>query len=159
MNDTTESEDLIRTLEEIGTCMLTTVDAEGRLVSRPMSIAHIDEDNQFWFFSRVGAEKVDDIVGEGQVNLAFVKGKTWVSVAGAASVSTDESKKAELWELGARAYFAEGPEDAEAALILVQPESAQYWEGPGTAVALMKMTKASLGKEQPHMGDQGRVDL
>ena len=163
MGETKQPQDLMQMLEEIGTCMLTTVDAEGRLASRPMGVAHIDEDHRLWFFSRVESEKVDDVVGEGQVNLAFVDDKTWVSVAGSAVVRTDEATKVQLWDLGAKAYFADGPEDPDVALIEVRPESAQYWEGPGSAVALVKMATASLankwGKDSPSMGDQGRVDL
>lgn len=159
MSETKRPDELTKMLEKIGTCMFTTVDSDGRLVSRPMGVAHVDEDHALWFFTRVESEKVDDVVGEGQVNLAFVDDKTWVSVAGTATVSTDEQKKAELWQLGAKAYFADGPEDSDAALIRVDPESAQYWEGPGSATALVKMARAALSDDQPTMGEQGRVDL
>ncbi|WP_261623438.1 pyridoxamine 5'-phosphate oxidase family protein [Nesterenkonia marinintestina] len=159
MTETKSPAELIELLDDIGTCMFTTVDSEGRLVSRPMGIAHVDEDHRLWFFTRVESEKVDDVVGEGRVNLAFVDDKTWVSVAGTASVSTDEQKKSELWQLGAKAYFADGPEDSDAALICVEPDSAQYWEGPGSAAALVKMAAAAVSDDRPTMGDQGRVDL
>lgn len=151
--------DLIKQMTSIKTCMMTTVDENGRLVSRPMALAQADEDHQLWFLTRVDSEKADDVVGNGDVNLAFVADKTWISVAGSASLTTDRQKKRELWELGAKAYFADGPEDPEAALIRVDPQTAQFWEGPGKIAALVKMTAAAVSNSAPDMGEQGRVQL
>ncbi|GAA4910225.1 pyridoxamine 5'-phosphate oxidase family protein [Nesterenkonia rhizosphaerae] len=153
-------EDLIATLKDIGTCMFTTVDSTGRLVSRPMAVSHIDEDHRFWFFTPVDSEKIDDVLGDGHVNLGFVADKTWVSVAGTAALVTDPQKKAELDDLGAEAYFSDGADDPDAALLCVTPDTAQYWEGPGKASALVKLVKSSLSSEDtPDMGDHGRVNL
>ena len=75
------ADNVVEKLKSIGTCMFTTVDSAHRLVSRPMAVTHIDEDHRLWFFASAGSEKIEDILGEGQVNLAFVADKTWVSVA------------------------------------------------------------------------------
>lgn len=153
------AEDIIENLNSIGTCMFTTVDASNRLVSRPMAVTHIDDDHRLWFFSSAGSEKVEDILGEGNVNLAFVADKTWISVAGTAQVVTDEQKKTELETMGAQAYFSEGAEDSEAVLLCVAPENAHYWEGPGKAAALVQLVKSSASKDTPNMGDSGSVTL
>ncbi|MCT1605909.1 pyridoxamine 5'-phosphate oxidase family protein [Nesterenkonia massiliensis] len=153
-------EDLLSTLKDISTCMFTTVDSTGRLVSRPMAVSHIDQEHRLWFFTSASSEKISDILGEGHVNLSFVADKTWVSVAGSAEVITDQQKKAELEDLGAEAYFSDGAEDTEAVLLSVTPDTAQYWEGPGKAAALVKLVKSSLSsQDSPDMGDHGRVDL
>jgi general stress protein 26 len=151
--------DLIKQMTSIKTCMMTTIDENGKLVSRPMALAQADEDHQLWFLTRVDSEKADDVVGNGDINLAFVADKTWISVAGGASLTTDRQKKQELWELGAKAYFADGPEDPEAALIRVDPQTAQFWEGPGKVAALVKMTAAAVSDSAPDMGEHGRVQL
>lgn len=151
--------DIIENLESISTCMFTTVDASHRLASRPMAVTHIDDDHRLWFFTSAGSEKVEDILGEGNVNLAFVADKTWISVAGTAKVVTDEQKKDELETMGAQAYFAEGAEDSEAVLLCVDPENAHYWEGPGKAAALVQLVKSSASKDTPNMGDSGSVTL
>lgn len=153
------AEDITKKLDSIGTCMFTTVDKTQRLVSRPMSVSHIDDEHRLWFFSPAGSEKIEDVLGEGNVNLAFVADKTWISVAGTAQVVTDEQTKTEVKDLGAKAYFAEGAEDDQAVLLRVDPENAHYWEGPGKAAALVKLVKASASRETPNMGEQGSVNL
>ncbi|GAB3847500.1 pyridoxamine 5'-phosphate oxidase family protein [Nesterenkonia populi] len=151
--------DLIDRMNDIGTCMLTTVDAAQRLVSRPMAVSTIDEDHRIWFFTPVDSEKVDDVLGEGQVNLAFSQDKTWVSVTGTAEVVRDEEKREQLKDIGAEAYFSDAAEDPQAALLCVTPETAHYWEGPGKAVALVKLAAAAVRSRSPEMGDQGEVSL
>lgn len=153
------AKDVIGRLDDIGTCMFTTVDSAQRLVSRPMSVSHIDDHHRLWFFTPAGSEKIEDVLGDGHVNLAFVADKTWISVTGVAKVVDDTHKKQELKDLGAQAYFAQGAEDSEALLISVDPENAQYWEGPGKAVALVKLVTSAASEGTPNMGDQGRVDL
>ncbi|MCH8559662.1 pyridoxamine 5'-phosphate oxidase family protein [Nesterenkonia sp. DZ6] len=158
MTDMTANE-LVKKLNSIGTCMFTTVDQNGRIVSRPMGVTEIDDQHKFWFFTPLNSDKIEDIIGEGEVNLSFVGDHTWVSIAGSAQVIADLERKKELWDLGPKAYFEGGPEDPNAVLIEVTPETAQYWEGPGKAAALVKMAKASLSSETPNMGDQGQVEL
>ncbi|NDK32939.1 pyridoxamine 5'-phosphate oxidase family protein [Nesterenkonia haasae] len=153
------AKDLIARIDDIGTCMFTTVDSSQRLVSRPMSVSHIDEHHRLWFFSPAESEKVDDVLGDGHVNLAFVADKTWISVAGTAEVVDDAQKKQELEDLGAKAYFAKGADDSEAWLISVDPETAQYWEGPGKAVALVKLVASAVTDSTPSMGDKGHVEF
>ncbi len=150
---------LIEQMQDIRTCMMTTVDESGHLVSRPMALAQADDDHQLWFITNVDSEKVDDVVGTGEINLAFLADKTWISVSGHAFLTQDPAKKQEIWELGAKAYFSGGPEDPQAALIRVDPQTAQFWEGPGTVAALVKMTTAAFSEGSPDMGEQGRVEL
>lgn len=159
MAQKTETQQVIEDIEEIGTCMFTTVDAEGRLASRPMVLKRVDEEHRLWFLTRADSEKVDDIIGAGEVNCAFVAENTWISVAGRAVVSQNEELKAELWKLDAKAYFAEGPDDPAAALIQVTPETAQYWESPGKAATLVQLAVSAVRRESPDLGDQGRVHL
>ncbi|GAA1149591.1 pyridoxamine 5'-phosphate oxidase family protein [Nesterenkonia lutea] len=158
MTDLT-AEDLVKKLNDIGTCMFTTLDQSHRIVSRPMGVTEIDDQHKFWFFTPLNSDKIEDIIGEGEVNLGFVDDHTWVSIAGNAQVIADEKRKAELWDLGPKAYFEGGPEDPNAVLICVTPETAQYWEGPGKAAALVKMAKSAFSDDTPNMGDQGRVQL
>ncbi|WP_146339543.1 pyridoxamine 5'-phosphate oxidase family protein [Nesterenkonia sp. NBAIMH1] len=151
--------DLIDRMNDIGTCMFTTVDASGLLVSRPMSISAIDDDHHVWFFTPLDSDKVAEVLGEGQVNLAFSADKTWISVAGTADVVKDEEKREQLKDMGAEAYFSDAADDPRAALLRVTPESAHYWEGPGKAVRLVKLAAAAVSSGQPNMGDQGSVNL
>lgn len=153
------AQELISRIDDIGTCMFTTVDSSKRLVSRPMSVSHIDEQHRLWFFSPAESEKIDDVLGDGHVNLAFVADKIWISVTGVARVVEDAHKKQELEDLGAKAYFAKGAEDSEALLISVDPDTAQYCEGPGKAVALVKLVASTVTDSAPAMGDKGRVEL
>lgn len=77
--------------------MLTSVDADGRLVSKPMATQDVEFDGDIWFISERDSEKVRNITANPRVNVAYAKNDAWVSVAGTASVVDDEAKLAELW--------------------------------------------------------------
>src|SRR5690348_4767714 len=55
----------------IHVAMLTTVDEDGTLHSRPMGTQEVDQDGCLWFFTEAAAEKVGDVQHDQQVNVAY----------------------------------------------------------------------------------------
>ncbi|MEI5604562.1 pyridoxamine 5'-phosphate oxidase family protein, partial [Streptomyces brasiliscabiei] len=74
-------------VEDIDFTMLTTVDDDGHLVSRPMSTRRMDESGDIWFFTSEDTEKVDEARAHRDVGLSYcdAKGMRYVSVGGRAS--------------------------------------------------------------------------
>jgi general stress protein 26 len=68
--------------------MLTTVDAEGALASRPMTVLQMDAQGALWFFVDVKSPKVDRLRA---VNLSFVDGdqSAYVSLSGHGEIDSD----------------------------------------------------------------------
>src|SRR4026207_1740014 len=82
-------DDLYHLIDGIEIAMFTTRRADGQLVSRPMQVQERTSGADFWFMTNVEAHKLDDLMGDPNVNLAFYKDRSreWVSVAGVATAS------------------------------------------------------------------------
>ena len=76
-------------------------------------------------------------------------------------VSFDKNKMAELWTPTLKAWFPEGLEDPELALIKVEVERAEIWDSPPSKVVkLVGMAKAMMtGKPYTEAGDHRQIDI
>ena len=157
----------IRTLGQkikgIKIAMLTTVDPDGVLRSRPMATQEAEFDGRIWFFTRNSSGMVHSVEADQHVNLAYSdpSDHRWISVAGRARLVHDKDKMAELWTPALKAWFPEGLEDPEIALLCVDAESAQIWDSPsGALVHLVGFTKAILtGKPYDERGETQKLDI
>ena len=122
--------------------MLTTVGADGSLVSRPMGVQDVDFDGDLWFFADADSHKVHEIEAGSPANAAFADSTAWVSVSGPAEVVRDVAKNRELWGVTAEAWFPDGPETPGLVLVVLRGETAEYWHAKGgrltTAFSLVK---------------------
>jgi len=82
-------------------------------------------------------------------------------VQGVATVSRDKDKMTQLWTPTLKAWFPEGLEDPEIALIRVEVGSAEIWDSPPSKVVrLVGMAKAMMtGKPYDNAGDHRQMDL
>lgn len=148
-------------IEDIRIGMLTTVNEENWLVSRPMAVQQIDEDGTLWFFSSRSAPKVEQIEqNERQVNVSFtdVGNASYVSVAGIGHEVDNRAMIDELWNPMAKAWFPKGKDDPELILLRVQIQMAEYWDASASMmVRLFQQASALLTGKQPDMGDHEKV--
>lgn len=160
-------EENIRTLgEKIGgirVAMMTTVESDGVLRSRPMLTQETDFDGQLWFFTSIQSGKVEAIRNDQHVNIAFVSDDDgrYVSVAGRARVVRDRPKMEDLWSSALKAWFPKGIDDPDLALLCVEVESAEYWDSPsGGFVQLMGFTKALFTGKRFDIGEEhAKMDI
>ena len=149
-------------IKEIDLCMLTTVDAEGRLHSRPMSNnREVEFDGDLWFFTYDQTGKTEEIQREQQVNVSFSdpKGTSYVSLSGTAEIIRDREKMAELWQPHLKAWFPHGLDEPNIALIQVTAHQAEYWDGPSRPVAMAISLAARVRGKTPEMGENKKLDL
>ncbi|RIX30040.1 pyridoxamine 5'-phosphate oxidase family protein [Amnibacterium setariae] len=140
--------------------ILTTVDDDGRLVSRPMAIKDREFDGDLWFFTEDPSHKTVEVRRDPQVNVALESGKGWVSLSGEAEVVRDAAKIDELWDTGAEAWFEHGREDPKVALLKVTVHSAEYWATDDPKpVVLLKYAKAAVTGGRPDVGEARTVEL
>ena len=140
--------------------VITTVNTEGHLVSRPMAVKERDFDGELWFFTEDPSHKTDEIRANPEVNVALDAGGGWVSLAGEAEIVKDPAKIDELWDTGAEAWFTEGRSDPKVALLRVVAHTAEYWatDDPKPLV-LLKYAKAAVGGGRPNIGEARTIDL
>lgn len=150
-------------IEGIRIAMFTSVDEDGSLHARPMGTQSAEFDGTLWFFTWKNTEKVDEFQHNPSVNVAYSdpNKQTYVSVSGRASLVLDKGKMEELWEPPLKAWFPDGLDDPNIALIKVDVESAEYWDSPSSKmVHLYGMVKAALThKPATDVGENETVDL
>jgi general stress protein 26 len=125
---------LAELIKDVEIAMLTTVSADGRLVSHPLGTQQVAFDGDLWFATAADSHKVSEIAANPRVNVAYASKdrNTYVSVSGIASIVDDRAKIEELWSPPMKIFFPEGKDDPRLRLIKVSVESAEYWDGPGT---------------------------
>ena len=139
--------------------MLTSVDADGGLISKPMATQDVEFDGDVWFIAERDSQKVRNIEAHPHVNVAYSDRSSWVSLSGTAAVVDDAAKLAELWNTFTDAWLEGGPENPNNVLIRVEADSAEYWDGPGSTVTqVLNLVKAKVTGER-YEGDNETVDL
>ena len=149
-------------INDIKFAMLTTVEADGSLHSRPMATQQVEFDGDLWFFTGASAHKVHDIEQNPQVNVAFANpdDQSYVSMSGRAHLVLNRQKAEELWNPFYRTWFPDGLDDPDLALLKINVESAEYWDSPSSAVVhLFGVAKAMVTGERPEPGDNEKLEL
>ena len=151
--------DLIKGID-IG--MLTTVSDKGHLHSRPMRTQNTEFDGTVWFFTKADSGKTHEIEVNPQVNVAYARNNSqdYVSLAGTAELVRNKAKNEELWNPLYKAWFPDGLDDPELALIKVTAHGAEYWDSPSSVVVhIAGFIKAVTTGKQLEVGDNQRVEL
>lgn len=165
MSDTTHSEaveKLGELIKDIKIAMLTTAATDGALHSRPMGTLQKPFDGTLCFFTDIESGKVYEVQADQNVNVAYTEtdANTFVSVAGRAKVSRDRAKIKELWNPIMKAWFPDGEDSPNIALLEITIESAQYWDSPNNKIVnLAGFVKATLTGERFQPGENETVEL
>ena len=146
-------------IKGIRVAMLTSIDPQGRLVSRPMATQDVEFDGDVWFIAERNAEHTLNLRSHPQVNVAYSSSSSWVSLAGTAEVVDDRARLEDYWNAFTDAWMEGGPENPENVLIHVRAETAEYWDSPGSKVTqVVNLVKAKVTGER-YEGDNKVVDL
>lgn len=150
--------DALRTLiEGQRFVMLTTSTVDGsKLVSRPMTIQELVG----WdarFITQASNDAAEQSDGRA-VNLSFMDGNTYVSLAGTGSVERDPAKKRELWSKLNEAFAGE-VDDPNNVVLTVTIASGEYWDGGNSVAQAIRVAKAAVTGERPDGGAHGTVEV
>lgn len=141
-------------LKHFKTAMLTTVNADGRIHSRPMMTQDADSDADLWFVSALDCEKVSEIQAHPQVGVIYYRDadNAYFSIAGDARIITEPKEIRRRWKDEWRMWFPEGPENSRLCLIKIDAREAEYWEPTGTRLTVMfEQARAALTGEHPEL--------
>lgn len=157
-------EKLAKLIGDVKVAMLTTVDDDGSLRSRPMMTQKAEFDGRLWFFTKSDSSKSSEIQREHRVNVSYSdpSSQVYVSVSGTARLLNDPDKIRELWTPAHRAWFPDGLEDPDLSLLRVDADKAEYWDAPSSMIVqAIGFTKAMLtGKAYgDEAADHGKVTL
>src|SRR5690606_15197283 len=123
-------------IKDVKIAMMTTVDTDGTLHSRPMYCMDADEHGDLWFFTQIQSPKMTEISRDGDVNLGYAdtSKQSYVSIAGKAEIVRDKAKLKEKWSEPVRTWFPEGVDDPTISLIRVHPVKGEYWDSPSSTM-------------------------
>ena len=163
MNDIRETknsdiETLRNLIKDIKFTMMTTVEADGSLRSRPMTTQQVEFDGELWFFTDDTTEKIHELEKDQHVNLSYASSDKdkYVSVSGKATVVHDKRKAEELWNPLYKAWFPKGLSDPNLVLLKVTIDKAEYWDGPGSKVVQLFSFAKALATGQRASGTENK---
>jgi len=111
--------------------MLTTIEADGSLRSRPLETVEVDPEGCLWFFTQAHSPKAARAqAADHQVALSYAdpRDEDFASISGTARVVRDEDRMRGLWSRDLERWFPRGLEDPDLALLEVRIDKAEYWD-------------------------------
>ncbi len=161
MTQASDFEKFRELIKDIDLCMLTTVDENNDLHSRPMSLnSDVDQQGNLWFFTSSNSHKASEIERTPNVNVSFIdtRKQHYVSVSGTAEMVHDRQKIKELWKPVLKAWFPDGPDQPDVALLKVRMTKAEYWDGPSSMIAqAVSFVSAILTGKQVELGENKKL--
>ncbi len=143
-------------------CMMTTVGKDGSIDARPMALQNTPFEGTLWFLTRSTSEKVEEVQEDQHVTLTFAEpadGK-FITLKGRASVSQDRAKIHELWNSMYKAWFPDGEDDPEIAVLRVDVSEGDYWEASSSRmVRYAKYALAAATGGSVPVGESGHVTV
>lgn len=162
--DDEKAEKLYALIKDVKIAMMTTVDTDGTLHSRPMYNQEADEHGDLWFFTKLRSGKTTELSKDNEVNLGYCdpEKQHYVSVSGKGEIVRDKATIQDKWSEGMRTWFPQGTDDPDIALIRVKPVKGEYWDSPSsTLLHLYGYVKAVVTGQSPggEVNDQAKVNL
>jgi len=152
---------LVELIRDIRVALLTTVDRDGGLHTRPVQTLQVEADRTLWFFTDWSSPKVDELHHNVRLGLAYADPakNVYVAVNGSGTLIRDIEKAKQLWSIDQRAYYPAGPEDARLALLRVIIERAEYWIAPGRLSYLVAAVAATVtGTPTGVVGENRKIE-
>lgn len=159
-------EKLAELVKGIDFTMFTTINEDGTLHSRPMSTQKVDKLGPFngtlYFIGRMDSRTADEIRDDQYVllNYADTSDAKYIAVQGYATVSRDKAKIHQFWNDAYKAWFPQGEDDPNIALISVRTIGAEYWEANASRIVrLGKWAIAAITHGATDFGDNGEIKV
>lgn len=155
-----EIKKLSELMKDIKFAMLTTLEEDGSLHSRPMTTQQIDFEGDLWFFTSAASGKVWEAGHQRQVNVSFAdpEKSRFVSVSGTAALTRDRAKMEQLWKAPYKVIFPNGLDDPDLAMLQVTVQKAEYWDSSPTAIGrAIDFAKAYLTKDVSKLGEHAKI--
>ena len=165
MKDKSDQETLWGLIKEVKFAMLTHRHGDGSLQGHPLTTQNrsIDEGSVLYFFISEKSELASRLHQDTNVNVSYSDpgAGIYVSIAGAASFSSNAATKERLWSPMAKAWFPGGVNDPDLALLEVKISHAEFWDVKDSKVTqLFKMAKAAVTGEPPkNMGEHKELKV
>ncbi|CAF2469127.1 unnamed protein product [Rotaria sp. Silwood2] len=147
--DQKDLEKLFEIIRHAKFSMLTTVNQDGTLHSRPMINKQADSfHGELWFFTHQSTHKITELKkGSEEVNVSYSDPdhQSYVSISGRADLVDDSTKKKDLWNDSLKIWFPKGLDDPDLTLLRINIVEAEYWDASTSIMKkLYGLAKATI---------------
>ncbi len=134
-------------IKEVRIAMLTTVESDGSLHTRPMANQEADENGDLWFFAERGSAVEANVQANPQLALGFSDphGDSYVAVSGTGSLHDDRATIDAHWNEILTAWFPGGKDDPKIVVLQVNLSKGEFWDTKsGLLYTLTSFVKSKL---------------
>jgi general stress protein 26 len=158
---TSDYQKLGELIEDAEIALVTTVEPDGTLHTRPLATLEYANDGNLWFFTAIDSAKADELAQDMRVSVAYADDDehAYVAIAGRGEILQDRKKAEELWTPLAQAWFPDGLDDPKLALLRVQIDRAEYWTSPGKTAYAFGIAKAAMTGKAATMGENRKLTM
>jgi general stress protein 26 len=149
-------------VNDINICMFITNNQNEKDHTRPMATIEVEENGTLWFFTDIRSIKVEEVSADNKVHLIYSHpGKdSYLDVWGKASVVTDKQQIRDKWSTIVKAWFPDGVDDPNLALLKVEPQNNYYWDAEtGKMVQFFKMAASIVSGKTLADGAEGKLNV
>lgn len=156
-----DKEKLYEVIDDLEIAMMTTIEEDGSLHTRPMANQQSDKAGSVWFFTEKSGAVVRNLKANPRVSLGYAGSGAYAAVTGTGKVVDDRRKIDELWSASVEAWFPEGKDDPDLTLVRVDPDLGEFWTFPSKPLSqAIGYVKAKLtGERADDIGDNRKVAL
>ncbi len=158
-----EREELRELMDEFKTAILVTRGRDEQYHARPMQLHHNGPEGALWFSTSLDSQKVADLRADPHCAVALHDGgssPSYVSISGIADLVQDRELIRQMWDPSWKAWFPDGPDEADLVLVRVRPLHAEYVNPKGgRAKVLMTMIRRLITHEHLEPDEKHQIDL
>jgi general stress protein 26 len=134
-------------IKDFKVAMMTTLDENGKMHSRPMLTQQVEFEGDLWFFTSVSSHKIAELNWNRQVHIDYSmpEKNRFISVSGTGQIIRDPKRIEHLWRPLYHDWFPKGSRDPDLILLKVEVDQAEYWESTSSAAAqVIEIGKSAL---------------
>jgi len=161
LSDTEALKKFNKLVNDINVCMFITENKDDEH-TRPMATIEVEENGTLWFFTDIRSIKVEEVSTQREVHLVYAHpGKeSYMDVWGSAQVVTDKQSIKDKWSPIVKAWFPNGVDDPNIALLKVTPYNIYYWDAEtGKMVSFLKIAASAVTGKKLAEGAEGKLVL
>ena len=140
--------------------MMTTQAGDGSIDARPMAVQDKPFDGTLWFLTRRSSDKVSELEQDRHITLTFSEpsDSKYITLKGRGTVTQDRGKIHALWNPMYKAWFPQGEDDPEVAVLRVDVVEGFFWEASSSKILMYaKYLAAAVTHGAVPVGTAGHI--
>lgn len=152
---------LYEMIDDVKIAMLTTIEKNGSLHTRPMANQKADSEGSIWFFTDKDGSVARNVKANPKLSLGYAGSGAYVAVTGKGEMVDDRALIEALWSEEVQAWFPKGKTDPNLTLLKVEPDTGEFWSFPSAPLSqTVGYVKAKLtGEKADDIGENKKLAL